>query len=705
MKQILSLILTFQLMVIPVVGVAASQEQNDPSRNTEVNIGSNASYDARSQSGEGYEIYAKQILGASTAIIGSNIISSCKWGAKVPSILTFMAGAIAYLVSEITGGKKQNEEHKARLKRIEQIKRQVAENQGGGDVQRTLIEQRLEEEEKLLEFTKKRNTWVKAIMAIYTAAAALAISEEMMGMAAGTAIGMSTCTGLAAKYASPCGKAYAACYAKHIAACTVNHPVGQMTAKGAFMSPTSLETGEAACTGLYITACQANLKAYAAIAYANCQPLGTGNVSATFFGKTFTTNLYASAFGAGFGYSSAGNLQTLLQLAVSLTNLFTSALAVKITALYSYPIPRSITFGAHAALMGVISTGLGDIEKQTEKNVRKLRKVVSQFREQTDDSQGVKKGAPSSPSPSSPGEINIESSTKVELAQKARLLKAKENIVAQTKACFSNKNDSMEVGPEACDNPVEIKPITMSSKQNKTENLESSIQLVNDLNNSLKEGNLEVAGSTSSKLAAMASSLQKDFEKMQKDYNKNLPENERIDFAAAIDKQLNELKNSKEAKKVFEDFEKDLGMNVLAAVAPTKEVTLDKEPSEADKFVADKANKTEEASSLIMEAQAAMTLKNPSYAELFGVDEKTNEEEDILFGGDKTSNNPFGLNHDAYRAASANGYLPLHQKNNYVSAEGIAGRQVNLFKIISNRYFLSYPKVMKRKALTDSTTE
>ncbi|HLW56853.1 MAG TPA: hypothetical protein VKY27_05675 [Bacteriovoracaceae bacterium] len=708
MKQILSLILTFQLMVIPVVGVASSQEQqelNDPSKNTEVNIGSNASYDARSQSGNGYEIYAKQVLGASTAIIGANIISSCKWGAKVPSILTYMAGAIAYLVSEISGGKKQNEEHKARLKRIEEIKKMVAENQGGGDVQRTLIEQRLEEEEKLLEFTKKRNTWVKAIMAIYLTAAALAISEEMMGIAAGTAIGMSTCTGLAAKYASPCGKAYAACYAKHMAACTANHPVGQMTAKAAFMSPTSLETGETACTGLYVTACQANLKAYAAIAYANCQPLGAGNLTATAFGKTFTVNLYAAAFGAGFGYSSAGNLQTLLQLAVSLTNLFTNALAVKITALYSYPIPRSITFGAHAALMGVISGGLNEIEKQTEKNVKELRKVVSQFREHTDDSQGVKKGIPSSPSQSSPGEIKMESSTKVELAQKPKSLKAKENTVAQIKTCFSNKNDTMEVGPEACDDPVEVKPITVSAKQNKTENLESSVQLINDLNSSIKEGNLELAGDTSSKLASMATSLRKDLEKMQKDYNKNLPKEERIDFAAAIDKQLNELRNTKEAKKVFEDFEKELGMNLLASAAPSTEVGLDKEPnSEADKLAAEKANKAEEAS-LIVEAEAAMNLKHPSYAELYGTPEKMNEEDAILFGGDKTSNNPFGLNQDAYRAASANGYLPLQQKNNYVSAEGIADRQVNLFKVISNRYFLSYPKVMKRKTLAEGTME
>ena len=50
-------------------------------------------------------------------------------------------------------------------------------------------------------------------MAIYTAAAAMAIAEEMMGIATGTGLGTTACSGLAAKYAAPCRKKYPAYYA------------------------------------------------------------------------------------------------------------------------------------------------------------------------------------------------------------------------------------------------------------------------------------------------------------------------------------------------------------------------------------------------------------------------------------------------------------------------------------------------------------
>ena len=720
MKQLLALVLSFQLICVPVVGAAASQnnetqkeqqELNDPSKNAQTDTGTNAAYDARSQGGGGYANFSKQILGASTAIIGSNIISSCKWGAKVPSILAFMGGAIAYLISEVSGGKKQNEEHKQRLERVEQIKKQVAENKGGGDVQRVLIEQRLEEEEKILAFVKERNKWGMAIMAIYTIAAALAVYEEMSGMAAGTAIGMSTCASLAAQYAAPCGKKYPACYAKHMAACTPVQPLGQTTAKAAFMSPTSLPTGQATCTGPYVTACLANLKAYAAIAYANCQPLGAGNFSATVAGKSFTVNLYSAAFGLGMGYASAGNLQTLLQLAVSLTGLFTKALATKITALYSYPIPRSVTFGAHAALMGVIIAGLKGVESQTEENIEKLRKVVTQFREHTDDQSGMNKGqVPLAPELGDykGKEFGPSASGTQSLAQNPRPLNKKELTIAKSRTCLSNADNELNIGQAACNKAASIQPITVSIKQSRNQSLESGVQHLNELNRSLSEGNMDAASSSAAELASMALSLKKDLELAQNEYNKKLPKEDQVDFTAEIDKQLNELQVSPEAQKIYDDFEKQQGIK-LASFGAGHHASLDSLDDGSDSEIA--AQENLEQKSIVLNNgvsdinEAALAAQELLQQGILQEDSSAIDESGLLYGGDKTSNNPFGLNEDAYRAASANGYLHLHGKNGYSALEGVASRKENIFKIISNRYFLSYPKVMDRKTVDAQRTE
>src|SRR5690606_29897064 len=77
---------------------------------------------------------------------------------------------------------------------------------------------------------------------------------------------------------------------------------------------------------------------------------------------------------------------------------------------------------------------------------------------------------------------------------------------------------------------------------------------------------------------------------------------------------------------------------------------------------------------------------------------------DFLFGGAIDSANPIGLNEDAYRAAKANGYLHFHGKGGY-GDEGIISEKENLFKVISNRYFLSYPRMMHKKIVGNERTE
>lgn len=703
-------------MMVPVSGALAAttgtnqttQPASEEQASKEISdVGSNADYDARSQSEGGYGRFAKQILGASTAIIGANIISQCSFGGKVPSILAFMGGSIAYLVSELAGGKKQNEEHKQRLEKIEQIKKMVAENKGGGDVQRELIEQRLEEEKKILQFVKERSMWGAAIMAIYIAAAALAIKEEMSGKAAGKAAGVSTCAGLAAQYASPCGPKYAACYRKHFSACKKVAPAGEMAAKAAFMSPASVATGQAACgiAALYAPACQANLTTYLGIAFANCQPLGLGNISVA----GFSTNLFSAAYGIGFGMASSDKLQLYLQLAVSLTGLFTKTITTKITALYSYPIPRGVTFAAHAATMGVIIMGLKQVQAQTEKNVEELTKVVNNFRKETDDESGIPQGSGlangqtpggqtsgglagnTSGSGSSAGAGAGGSST----LPNSNLNTLPPGIVTtgnNRNICLTNQS-GMEISNSACKNSLKVNPIKFGFNDS-DRNLDTSVKLINDLNRSVEEGNLDSARATAGELASMALKLKDDLGKLQNSYNDELKKESiaKYDFENAEKLRSQELEEGKQD--VYDDFEKNSGIKV-ASLAPSSSVGT----SEVSSSNVDPASQ-------ITEASTDKALGLPTGIDLSKVEAGLNDQvgsgvddPSLLYGGNTSSNNPDGLNDDAYNAALANGYLPLNGKKNPYVGDGVSDSEANIFKNISKRYFLSYPRFFKKKEI------
>lgn len=717
MLKVFSVVLSLQLILVPVSSTVAAT--TTPTTQTQIapeakasqeisDVGANAEYDARSQSEGGYGRFAKQILGASTAIIGANIISQCSFGGKIPSILTFMGGSIAYLVSELAGGKKQNEEHKARLERIEQIKKMVAENKGGGDVQRELIEQRLEEEKKILQFVKDRSMWGMAIMAIYTVAAALAIKEEMTGKAAGKAAGTSVCAGLAAQYAAPCGKKYPICYRKHFSACRKVAPAGEMAAKAAFMSPTSVATGQAACaaTSIYAPACQADLTTYLGIAFANCQPLGIGNVSVA----GFSANLFSVAYGMGFSMASTEKLQTYLQLAVSLTSLFTKTITTKITALYSYPIPRAATFGAHAALMGVIIAGLKQVQTQTEQNIEELTKVVNNFRKETDDETGIPQGSglagqttggqasggqtsgelagtPRSGSTlSGVGGIPINSNTTL-------YPKGVTSTDVSKKLCLSNES-GMEISSTACKNSLKVSQIRVGLNDSER-NISTSVNKINDLNRSIEDGNLDSARTTAGELAAMALDLQGDLKNYKTAYNNDRKQDSlsEYDFDKEEKLRLQEMEEGKQ--NIYDEFEKSTGIKV-ASLAPGD-----------SKVSASDVNK---ASLEIGGASSNKTIGLTTGVDKSGVNGEevfnskdgqgtTVDDPSLNNAGSVYSNVSEELTDDDIRAAKINGYHHLLRREDKFSSGDIADSEVNLFKVISKRYFLTYPKLFKKKEI------
>ena len=262
----------------------------------------NKAYEGASQSQGGYDFYAKQILAISTSIIGTNIISQCIAGLKIPSIAVFMAGSLVYIASELAGAKAQNKNHNKMMDEIDLTSKEIEALKGGGngDAQRNALELRKKEEEQTRDYLKSRRMWLLAVTAMYWTAMGLAIMEETSGIAAGVGTGTGVCTTLSAQYAAmDCagsGPGYAACYAAkyamHFAKCTMGMPTGWAATLPNFANPASVSIAQSSCssTMLYVPACLSYLNSYLAIAYAYCTPLSIASgLKGLILAKAITT--------------------------------------------------------------------------------------------------------------------------------------------------------------------------------------------------------------------------------------------------------------------------------------------------------------------------------------------------------------------------------------------------------------------------------
>src|SRR5688500_1947897 len=94
MKKLITVLICLQFIIFPVNNVARAEEA--PTEN--------ATYDANSQHQGGYDFYMKQILSLGTSVLGAAIINQCYKAILIPSIATFMAGAVINIGVELLGG-------------------------------------------------------------------------------------------------------------------------------------------------------------------------------------------------------------------------------------------------------------------------------------------------------------------------------------------------------------------------------------------------------------------------------------------------------------------------------------------------------------------------------------------------------------------------------------------------------------------------
>lgn len=153
MFKVLTVFLSLQLILAP---VAIAQSAGDQFRDGPAKKG-------------GMDLYAKQILSIGTSAIGANILTSCKLGAMLPSLMIFMGGSLVNIASEIMGGKALNENHKKRASSLKMLEEKMKQTPGG-DLQKASLEEALKEEKETLSYINKRKMWAMAVTAAYLAA-------------------------------------------------------------------------------------------------------------------------------------------------------------------------------------------------------------------------------------------------------------------------------------------------------------------------------------------------------------------------------------------------------------------------------------------------------------------------------------------------------------------------------------------------------
>lgn len=162
MFKIFAVLMSLQLILAP---VALAQGAGDQFR------------DGPAKNG-GVDLYAKQIVGLATSAIGSNILTTCKLGKMLPSLMIFMGGSLVHIASEVMGGKAQNENHKKRASSLKMLEEKMKQTPGG-DLQRASLEEALKEEKETLAFINKRKMWVMAVTAAYLAATVATFVEKV----------------------------------------------------------------------------------------------------------------------------------------------------------------------------------------------------------------------------------------------------------------------------------------------------------------------------------------------------------------------------------------------------------------------------------------------------------------------------------------------------------------------------------------------
>ena len=498
----------------------------------------------------GYDFYVNQISMLSNSAVGSSIMMTCPAAYKIPSMDAFFAGSLAHFGKELLGAKSQTERNKKKLSDLSVVLGDLKTK--GDSAQKEALGQYLQEEKDNLEVIRNHKNWMIAVTAIYTAASALAVAEEIYSHAEGAAAGSASCATVSAGYsaasatatcASSCAAAtvgYAACtaacypgayagfYSTHMAACELNMSVGAVASEAAFASPEAFSTGTSACTGIYIAPCNAYHKMYMLSAFGYCNAeLQTGAV-----GLAVLIPLAYGFISSAAGFK-AGKISGYGSILVTLLATIVPGAAETVVPLYNFPIPRAATFGASATMAGVITGGLMHRENLASRNVASLTTAFNQFVVETS---GNGRGMEVGSSSDTDSNFNNSQITKNKEIQKL--------TIKQKKECFSNSGSNWDHSAASCSRPLKLSK-TPSGKFN-TPALNKVAGLATDMAQNLADGNISQAGQIAGEIGSMAARVKQEANAVRAQYNdlRKKRNQSPIDFDKSVNERVAALQGS-----------------------------------------------------------------------------------------------------------------------------------------------------------------
>jgi hypothetical protein len=412
MKKFITILMCLNLVMAPV----AMAQTDSSSQFTE-----NPDSKAKNSS------YMNQILAVSQAAVGSTVILNCSMAKLLPSLIAYAAGSIAYIGSEVMGGKAHSEMLKKKAADIKMIEEKLKAQGGGGEVQKEALEQALKEQKDTAAFIKKRKMWLMAITAIYTTATALAVIELMK----------------------------------------VPVPLAQPP----------LQVGV-------------------------CKPSTNAGIIA---------KGVSAAYSFGASMTSSGPIGQYGSMATGLMFLIPGVSASIMTALNAPP-GRIAIFGASTLLVGKIMVDLGSKEKVIKGNIEKLEKALAEFKATTSTGSSVASDINSATtsgsadgSSSNNGQANLNTTMTGGSAAGVTALPS----VADTnvpKTCFTQTSEGMQYSEAGCTKPTTLNVPTFDASI-AVPTLKTATIAATNMGNALAAGDLGKAEVEAGTLGTLAGRL------------------------------------------------------------------------------------------------------------------------------------------------------------------------------------------------------
>lgn len=613
--------------------------------------GTNASYDAQSQiKSGGYDFFSKQALAIATSIVGANIIAQCFTGLKVPSIATYIAGSLTHIVSELAGAKAQNDNHNKRLEELKALREaMIREAKEGGQIQREALVRAKLEEEQTRDFFESRIKWMLAVSAIYYAAMGLALMEESSGHALGLALATAECQ---AFLPLPMGGPPA------VAACIALSPAGAASTLPNFANPGAVGVALGVCgaEAVYAPMCSSYLLEYLAVGYGSCLPFSP----ASGLKGMLMAKAVVAAYSFGMVKTGDSNVTTYTVMLSNLLLLLVPSLQTIVMAAYNFPIPRSITFGASGVLATTILAGLMERKKVAEENIVNLEKVLKDFREKTDDPNGI--GLGPSVAAAAPNEANVLKP----IDKKYDISKLAPVNPAGIKTCLSDQGEKFIYSSQGCSKPVKVAKPVFNIKDG-VKLLNDVGSMANDLANATSSGEMEKANLLAEQIGSQAASIKEVTKALQDRLNKQLKASgkKEIDFDKEIKNKLDSMDSN------FNQIAASKGYGPTSATSESQ--TSSALVTNVKEDVSEKVNSN---------TVAAISQLKPQEVD-FGASSSNLGTEEVKEEAPK-------------KVASLDESLEQYEPN---QSDISKNSDVSIFKQVSNRYFLNYDKIFQRKQI------